>query len=71
MLAGGVLAAGVRPAETVEDLLWELAAHADYFFRRYGWDWWQLKRQPDWLLSRLKGVGEILNELQQEQADRA
>lgn len=71
MLAGGILAQGVRPRLTREDFLWEKAAWADGFFERYGWTLEELEAQPDWLTERLPGIWQIKAENEKERAERA
>jgi len=46
----------------------EMAAYFDYFGRAYGWDYWTVKRQPEWLEQRLPIIGQILAEIEKEQA---
>lgn len=71
LLAGGILAQGVRPAVSREDRLMEKTAWADYFFRTYGWTWQQLRDQPFWLVARLPEIGNMRAEIEKEQIDRA
>jgi len=56
---------------TREDWLWEMAAYYDYFARTYGWDKEQTDSQPQWLIDRLPGIGQIRAEIEKEQIDRA
>jgi hypothetical protein len=73
MLAGGVLAAGVRDAVSEEDRKMELAAWYDYFFRTYHWTFGDVEGDaslgcPLWLRDRLPEIGRILNEIQAERS---
>lgn len=71
LLAGGLLAQGIRPAATEQDRLWEKAAWARGFFKAYGWDWQQLRDCPFWLRDRLMDIENMIAEIEKEQIERA
>lgn len=69
LLAGGTLAAGVRPAETREDELYERAGHFYFFFTTFGWTYDDYMSCPLWLVRRLEYVHAITMRVRQEKAD--
>jgi hypothetical protein len=73
VLAGGLLAQGVRPIENREDYLYEQAAHYYWWMRTFpgmrGPS--DVDALPPWLRQRLPDVHKIVKKLEEEDADRA
>lgn len=59
---------GVRPIQTLEDLLWERAGHYAFFAEAYHWTQQQtLRENEQWYLDRLPGVRAVIEEIREQQ----
>lgn len=72
LLAGGLLAQGVRPAVSREDYLYERAGHYYFFAKTFGWTDQQVDALRPWLRQRLPEVHAISEKIAEErrEADR-
>jgi hypothetical protein len=61
-----VIAAGVPPAATYLEQLWEAVSFYDGFATRYGWDLATVDAQPHWFLDRVPQVWALQRELDRE-----
>lgn len=72
MLAGGLLAQGVRPIETREDWLYDRAGRYYWFFTTFpGWTKSIVDELPPWLRDRLPDVHKIVKKIEQERQEAA
>lgn len=70
MLAGGILAQGVRPAFTREDRLLEKAAEYHFFGKTYGYTPGQVRALPHWLRNLMPVVAGVEAEVEAERRER-
>lgn len=70
LLAGGILAEGVRPADTREDRLLEKAARYHFFGKVYGYTKQETDSLPAWLAERMPVIAELEAEVEREARER-
>lgn len=72
MLAGGLLAKGVRPIESYEDAAYDRAGKYYWFFTTFpGWTYDDVENCPLWLRQRLPYVHAIAVKIAEEKREAA
>lgn len=70
VLAGGLLAEGVRPIETEEDYLYDRAGTYYWWFTTFpGWTKSDVDDLPPWLRERLPDVHKIVQAIEQKRRE--